>query len=104
MSSNFHDGDDRDRDHHDADFHHAHHDQVRVLRSSLDNLTKERDKLRSDLQVIDSYDDGGGGDDDHDDGCEKNYDNVKMTLTVLKVVVVVLASICNDMLNLMTVS
>ena len=30
-------------------------DQVRVLRSSLDNLTKERDKLRSDLQVIDGY-------------------------------------------------
>ena len=39
------------------DYHHAHHNhsQVRVLRSSLDNLTKERDKLRSDLQVIDGW-------------------------------------------------
>ena len=36
-----------------------------MLRSSLDNLTKERDKLRSDLQVIDGYDDGCEGNDDN---------------------------------------
>ena len=67
-------------------------DQVRVLRSSLDNLTKERDKLRSDLQVIVGWD-GGGGDGDHDDGSEENDANGGVGINSF-----------NNMLKLMTVS